>query len=58
MKLGLVSAILEELPFEETCRIAMAVSAAAVTCAGTEAPAREQVDELLKQVELEVLDVL
>ena len=36
----------------------MAVSAAAVTCAGTEAPAREQVDELLKQVELEVLDVL
>ena len=49
---------LKELPFEETCRIAMAVSAAAVTCAGTEAPAREQVDELLKQVELEVLDVL
>ena len=49
---------LKELPFEETCRLAMAVSAAAVTCAGTEAPAREQVDELLKQVELEVLDVL
>ena len=49
---------LKELLFEETCRLAMAVSAAAVTCAGTEAPAREQVDELLKQVELEVLDVL
>ena len=49
---------LKELPFEETCRIAMAVSAAAVTCAGTEAPAREPVDELLKRGELEVLDVL
>lgn len=40
-------------PFEETCRLAMAVSAATVMRPGTQAAAAEDVDALLKQVMLE-----
>lgn len=43
------------LSFEETCKTAVAVSAAAVTCAGTDSPTRAQVDALLDQVTLEIL---
>lgn len=45
----------EKLPMKEAVALGMATSAGAVTTVGTKPPAREVVDELLGQVELEEL---
>lgn len=45
----------KKLGDEETVRLCMATSAGAVTTVGTKPPAREVVDELIPQVEMEVL---
>ncbi|MDO4323721.1 MAG: 1-phosphofructokinase [Lachnospiraceae bacterium] len=44
-----------KLPMREAAALGMATSAGAVTTVGTKPPARELVDELLKQVELDTL---
>ena len=43
------------LPFRDTCALAMAVSAAAVTTPGTQAPDMDVVKRLLKEVKIEEL---
>lgn len=45
----------ENLSFEECVKLGMATSAGAVTTVGTKPPARETVDELMKQVAIEAL---
>lgn len=42
-----------ELPFEETARLSIAASAGSCTTIGTKPPAKELVDELVKEVKLE-----
>ena len=42
----------EGLPFEETCRLSLAVSAAAVMQSGTQPPDRGDIDALLPKVSL------
>ena len=41
---------------EDLVRLCMATSAGAVTTIGTKPPKRELVDELMKQVEIEVME--
>ena len=44
-----------KLSDEDTTRICMAASAGAVTTIGTKPPARELVDEFMKQVNIEII---
>ena len=43
------------MSFIDTCRLAMAVSAATVMCSGTQAASMDTVRELLPKVEIETL---
>ena len=45
------------LPWLERCRLAMAVSAATVSCPGTQPASREQVEALLPRVQLEEMSL-
>ena len=45
----------KNLPWSERLALAVAISAASVSCSGTQAPTREAIDDLLPQVQVEQL---
>lgn len=55
MVAGLSYAWDQKLPWDETVKLCMAVSAGAVTTIGTKPPARELVDSLMEQVAMETI---